>query len=317
MADLEMKQRQHRILARETTRRDTYGGDQFRLFSTAKTLAWLANLHWLPLDGMEAKVSLGSLPENLIAEVDDDNTMLVFMASCLSACLDCSCDLFEPQTNSILLGGEEATSQFESVSAVVSCISLWLSQLCVRSRVALHASTATTETQSVRLRKAAEELRRGIFGVVVSPVKKCVLCLTNSTLHGENADLALLSVLGLLRAVVGLVSTNAEAAAATPAAVPAGDTSSAHNAEQPPDDDLFGSMDDALFMDIDLNVAVDRGREDSNNRSPNDTVDQDVQAFKEIWIMLIDMIKRTKVSESTSRLPASIACTSPSFLFFI
>jgi uncharacterized protein YuzB (UPF0349 family) len=107
-----MKRRQQCIIASQATNCDTYGGEPFRLFSTAKTVAWLSNLHWLPLDDT---VSFGRLHQKLVSELDNDESMLVFLTSCLSTCLDCACDLFKPQTNRMIYRDEEATSHFESI----------------------------------------------------------------------------------------------------------------------------------------------------------------------------------------------------------
>jgi len=294
MADSDMKQRQQCIVAREASSRDKYSGVLYRLFSTAKALAWLANLHWVPLHGVQAEISLVPLPQNLRTQLDEDKSMLAFLTSCLATCLDCACDLLESQPDHVVLRNAEATSHFESASTVISCICLWLSMLCGRGRVVLQEASAAAEI--LRLRRASEELRQKVFGMLAPPIKKCLVRLTNSAIHGESADLALQSVLGLIRTAVGLTSASVEEQGVEPPPTQMENASYTHHPEQHLGDDLFGSMDDALFMSIDLDVAGDQGRRgDFNDGRTTDTVDQDIQTFKDIWTILIDMIKLTKV----------------------
>jgi hypothetical protein len=295
MCDSGMKRRQHCVIASEASSGDAHTGDSFRLFCAAKTMAWLAKLHWLPVDGMVEKASLGFLPESLNTKLDDDDDMLSFLASCLGACLDCACDLFEPQTNGLFhhYGADEATLHSENVAAVISCICSWLSQLCVQSQGLLHSSLdRASEAHVLRLHRAAKQLKRNIFSMLASTLKKLLLRLTNSSFHGENTGLALLSVLGLVRAVAGVAATTVEVPGEDPVVT---DTSRAQHTEQPADDDLFGSMDDDLFMNIDIDIA---------GKHANETADKDVVAFKEIWAILVDMIKLTKVRRCQSCLPA-------------
>lgn len=294
MCDSEMKQRQQSIVSPEgTSSSRTYSGNLFRLFCSARIMACLLNLHLLSVGAFGEEIVTGSPPGSSTTELDDDKSMLVFLASSLVACLDCACDLIVPQTNIIVGRDQEAASHFENVSCVVSRICLWLNQLCVRSRVALREHTATAETPLLRLRSAAEELRANLFGMVASPMKKCLLLLTSSSFHGENADLALLSVLGLIRAVAGLTVTRVEGRSTDSPGTKY--PSSSRHVERPPEDDLFGSMDDDLFMNIDLDIAG-RGQADSNR--PNNALDKDVEGFKGIWVVLVDMIKLTKVMEN-------------------
>lgn len=290
MADSGLQERRQRIVAREESSQIKYGGDVFRLFSTAKTIAWLANMHFSELDGVKVVVALSSAPEDWKTKHDHDESMLVFLASCLAACLDCACDLFEVELGSIIQD-EEATSHFENVSALISCICLWLSHLCLNSRAALHSSNAAAEMERTRLQNAAKEFQLNVFGMLVLPIKNVLLRLTNSTFHGENAELALLSVLGLTRTVVGLTNAKEDIVYRTENGTE--DTNAARSAEQTPTDDLFGSMDDALFMDIDIGTVSGQG---SNDGGAQEAVDQGKQAFRDFWTVLIDMIKLTKVS---------------------
>lgn len=131
--------------------------------------------------------------------------------------------------------------------------------------------------------------------LLASTAKKCLLRLSNSTVHSENADLALLSVLGLTRAAAGLASIEIEGTNTAPAADAAEDMQATSDATRSPDEDLFGSMDDALFMNIDLDVVGEQGSRDLSMRPSNESVDRHGKAFKELWIILIDMIKSTKV----------------------
>lgn len=295
MCDPGMKRKQHSVIASEASSGDAHTGDCFRLFYAAKTMAWLATLHLLSVDGMVDKASLGFLPESLNTKLDEDEDMLSFLVSCLGACLDCACDLFEPQTNGLFqhYGVDEVTLHSENVAAAISCICSWLSQLCVQSQGLLHSSLdRASEAPVLLLHKAAKQLKLKIFGMLASTLKKCLLRLTNSSFHGENTDLALLSVLSLVRAIAGVTATTVELPGEDPVVT---ETSRAQHAEQPADDDLFGSMDDNLFMNIDINIA---------GKQASETADKDVEAFKEIWAILVDMIKLTKVRRCQSCLPA-------------
>lgn len=282
-------------MVREASVTEKFNGDLIVLFSAAKTMAWLTDLHWPRLDGTRAEqIASFSLCENSTLELDDDQDMLIFLSSCLCSCLDCACDILEPQST-LMYHDEESTSRFENVATVISSICLWLSELCIRSRVALHVSSATAESSVMKLRRAAVELRTSILSIAASTVKQCLLRLTNSTVHSESADVALLSVLGLTRAMVGLASTSVEDVSGEPATNVAESTQTTFDATQSPGDDLFGSMDDAAFMNIDLDVGGDQGRRGSLNQQSNETVDRDSKAFKGLWTILIDMIKSTKV----------------------
>jgi hypothetical protein len=202
---------------------------------------------------MEAEVALWALPRRLVSVLDDDENMLVFLTSCLSACLDCACDLLQPERSRAIHSNDEDTSQqLEHVFTAISCISLWLSQVCVTARVTLQASSTKGSPPVSRLHEAAEKLRQSSFGVLSSPIMRSLLCLTNSPFHDENGDLALLAVLGLVRAVVGLVSTCAAEEMGESEVMERSTSSSSKRTGQPPENDLFGSMDDSLFLSIDL-----------------------------------------------------------------
>lgn len=277
MCDPGMKRRQQSVLTNEVPSTETYTGDLFRLFSTAKTMSWLTNLHFLPLDNSQSDLS---------TRVDDDKSMLSFLVSCLATCLDCACDLFEPEANLSISRADEAVSNFEAVSSVIACICLWLSNFCMHLRVLLHPSVVTADESWLRLRIAAKEVQPNLFVMLAMPLKKCLLRLTNSGFHSENADLALLSVLGLVRATVGVAVAHVEIQRNEETE----NVPSVRPAEQSSEDDLFGGMDDDLFMNIDLdNGGID------GPQSVNHADDKEVAIFKDLWTILTDVIKLTKV----------------------
>lgn len=284
LADLEMKERQRCIVTHNAENGNSYGGDLFRLFSTAKTLAWLTGLH--------CGVTLGDtttqpMPRTPILGLDDDRRMFVFLTSCFISCLDCACDQFEPRDTRLDHRCEEAIAQVESFWSLFSCVCFWLSQTCVRCRLFLKISPSGSDKRLLTLKGAAQELQTCVLGMLASPLKRCLVCLTNAMVHGENGDSALRSALSLILAAVGLVVEDGRVepiAAAMMAELPV--TSS----EEPPEEDFFGSIDDALFLSIDVDMSQDRSR-------ANQSVDPDVHAFGDIWNVLMDMIKLTKVSK--------------------
>jgi hypothetical protein len=112
-------------------------------------------------------------------------------------------------------------------------------------------------------------------------------------------------VLGLIQAVVGLVSVRLEDGRVEP--VPIGTaTQPAVPREEQQEEDFFGSIDDALFLDIDLGTSQD-------SYQANLSVDPDIHAFREIWSLLIGMIKLTKVRICTA-LASMLRWNSPSSL---
>ena len=277
-----MKERQRCIVAHNAASGNSYGGDMFRLFSTAKTLAWLTGLHF--------GVTLGdttthSMPRTPTLGLDDDRRMFVFLTSCFISCLDCACDQFELRDSRLDHRCEEAIAQVESFSSLVSCICFWLSHICVRCHLFLKMSPSVSDKRLLTLKGAAQELQTCVLRMVASPLKRCLVCLTNAMVHGENGDFALRSMLSLILAVVGL----AEYGRVEPMATAAMAEPPVASAEEPQDEDFFGSIDDALFLSIDVDTSV-RCRADQS-------VDPDVHAFRDVWNILIDMIKLTKVSE--------------------
>jgi hypothetical protein len=95
-----------------------------------------------------------------------------------------------------------------------------------------------------------------------------------------------------MRAVVGLVSVSLKDEGVEPIAV---ETASepAVPYEEPSEEDFFGSLDDALFLNIDVGTS-------QNPYPANLSVDPDIHAFREIWNLLIGMIKFTKVRVCTA-----------------
>jgi hypothetical protein len=106
---------------------------------------------------------------------------------------------------------------------------------------------------------------------------------------------------------VGLVSVSLEdghvepTAAETAAELPV-------PSEEPPEEDFFGSIDDALFLNIDVGTS-------QNPYRGNLSVDPDIHAFREIWNLLIGMIKLTKVMVCMA-LASMLHCNSLSSLLF-
>jgi hypothetical protein len=140
----------------------------------------------------------------------------------------------------------------------------------------------------LRLKEAAQELRSKILTILTPAIKSCLLRLTNLTIYSENANLALLSVLSLTRAAVSLEATKV---LSNDSDIPQAPLS----ATQSTDDDLFGSMDDSLFMNIDLNAIGYHAHKDNPSRGQNQG-DGDAREFKDLWTILVDMIKSSKVS---------------------
>lgn len=283
-----MKARQRCIVARTVASGNSYCGDMFRLFSTAKSLAWLTGLHCgATLDDTTTETTR---PTPILG-LDDDRRSFVFLTSCLVACLDCACDQVERRCTQFSYRCEEAVAQVEFFSSLASCVCLWISQTCFRCRSFLKVSPSAPNTRLLNLKDAAQELRTCVFGILASPLKRCLVCLTNATVHDKNGDTALRSVLGLMRAVVGLVSVSLEDEGVEPIAV---ETASepAVPYEEPSEEDFFGSLDDALFLNIDVGTS-------QNPYRANLSVDPDIHSFREIWNLLIGMIKFTKVRVCT------------------
>lgn len=280
-----MKKRQQLIVTGQSfAEEETYNGDVVRLFSTARTIAWFASLLW---PGEKGTTTDQISPEVAKIELDDDLNMLLFLTSCLSSCLVCMCDVMKPQDNLVLLRNADVSAEFEN--AAISSICLWLSELCIRCREILNENIPETESSVLRLQEAAQELRSKIFTILAPTVQKCLLRLTNLTVYSENANLALLSVLSLTRAIVSLVVTKVITNGSDIPQAPS-------NATQSTDEDLFGSMDDSLFMNIDLGTKDDQRPQDNPSRGQNESGDRDTRAFKDLWTILVDMIKSSKVN---------------------
>lgn len=285
MADSTMKKRRQLIVSGQSLAEvEKYNGDVVRLVSTAKTMAWIASLLWHAEKGTTTDhIS----PEVVEIELDDDQSMLLFLSSCLSSCLVCVCDAIKPQDNLVVLHrNADVSAEFES--AAISSICLWLSELCIRSREVLNTSMLQPETSVLKLKEAAQELRSKIFTILTPAVKACLLRLTNLTVYSENANLALLSVLSLTRAAVSLMARKVQSNGSGISQAPSNVASST-------DEDLFGSMDDSLFMNIDLSTIGDQAPCDNPSRGQNETGDSDTHAFKDLWTILVDMIKSSKV----------------------
>lgn len=278
MADGNMMERHRCIVLRNATNTIAYSGDLFRLFSTAKTLAWLTDHYW-----GDARTG------NPSVAIDDDSSALIFLLSCMASCLECACSKFASLGSHSSFVCDNTIDEVKSFSVLVSFLCAWMSELCIRSRFALDISSSTSDTRSARLQAAALELRTCALAMLLSPIRQCIHCLTNVPIRGGNSDLALQSAFGLLRAVVGLGSATVENVQVESTSASVSNTTEA-------EEDLFGAIDDSLFLDINVDTPCEQCPPASEDRQGETTSDPEILGFRDIWSLLLDIIIFAKVS---------------------
>ena len=293
MADEQLKQLQQQCLLNQSSNRAIFHGNMFRLFTTARTLAWLSRLHFgLSTDDLSQWRPPESLSQDLISGLDGDNGMLVFLTSCLVACLCSACDYLQDT-----LQGENSFTRAEDFSTVISCLCGWLSWILIRSRVALTGSSAPPDSPQSILYVAALELRKTVLQIIASPLTRCLECIASLPVSCDSGDLALRSALSLVRSVAGLTSLSLDAGGVA--------TVTSTESRATDEEDLFGSMDDSLFLDIEIGGSA-----------AEKPVDEETVAVMKIWDALIGIVKLSKVRRFEDPGPAKVRHSPLHFLSF-
>jgi hypothetical protein len=245
-----------------------YKGDAYSVFTASKVMSFLA---FAQMGISSFKLTAGSaitrLPINFSGQGGTELDSLLFLVSCLFACLDCMCDLKYGS---------------EIIYRICSCIG------AVYANASALMTVAEPEVCSFAEKLGSESLR-----LFAPTLIRSFRLYTNSVDSGPNDSIHFRSFLAALRGIISLAAKTSlkTSPTARDLGVSKGQTEAngtRNNAEEPESDDVWGDLDDAAFANFDLGGVA------QNTNSAQDSGDGD--ALGDIWKCLINGLECAKVS---------------------
>lgn len=296
LSDVEMQQSQEKLtfIVREDT--ENYQGDIFRPYLASKVIAFLA-LAFLDVPPWEGghlyQCKLTKDPIFKFRNTEADNGTLVYLVSCLLACLDCACNV--------------QNCEVEILSAILSSAGIIL----VSSIRVIMVAEASTVVQQQRSLGAIRELAQQIVPLIQSTCDKCFWRLATASYCGKEEDICLTSILTLIRAasvltiyvrpkvleVINDSPTNLQAI-------------SEKSDVTGSDDDLWGGIDDSHLAAMDLGGA---DQTSSDARPTTSDLESSITAIQRVLARSLEEAKPS-TRFSISHHPGTVSTSAPNCL---